>query len=191
MITVSKNAQKHFQTLLLQEPSDTHIRVFVINPGTINAECGIAYCPANEIEESDIQLKYDQFFIYVNKNIISYLKNAEIDILIDKVSSQLTLKAPYIKNNNFKKSSLLEEKIKYFLNEKINPHLSMHGGKVHLIEISKKGVAKIQFSGGCNGCSMIGLTLKEAVEKKILNAFPEIKQVSDDTDHLHGKHSFY
>ncbi|CAL4326596.1 NfuA family Fe-S biogenesis protein [Buchnera aphidicola] len=191
MITVSKNAQKHFQSLLLKEPSGTHIRVFVINPGTISAECGIAYCPKNEVEEEDVQLTYDQFFIYVNKDIIPYLKNAEIDILIDNISSQLTLKAPYIKNNNFKKSSSLEDKIKCFLNQEINPQLSMHGGQIELIEVSEKKVAKIRFSGGCNGCSMIGLTLKETVEKKILNTFPEIKKVLDDTDHSHGKHSFY
>ncbi|AHG59859.1 NfuA family Fe-S biogenesis protein [Buchnera aphidicola] len=196
MITVSKKAQKHFQSLLSKEPNGTQIRVFIINPGTVDAECGVAYCPEEEVEEVDIALKYDKFFIYVNKNIIPYLKNSEIDLVIDNLGSQLTLKAPYAKNNfsknNFsKKSFSLEEKVNYFLNTEINPQLSMHGGKINLIGISDKGVATIQFSGGCNGCSMIGLTLKETVETKLLASFPEIKKIYDETDHLHGKHSFY
>ncbi len=191
MIAISKNAQKHFTSLLLKEPSGTQIRVFIVNPGTPSAECGVAYCLENEIEESDIQLKYDKFFVYVNKNIIPFLKNTEIDLLIDKLGSQLTLKAPFAKKNTSQKMSSLEERIRYFLNTEINPQLSMHGGQVNLIKIDQNEIAVIKFSGGCNGCSMIGLTLKETVEKKILASFFEIKQVRDETKHLRGQHSFY
>lgn len=192
MINISKNAQEHFKSLLLSEPKGTQIRVFIVNPGTPNAECGVAFCLENEIEEADLALKYDKFFVYVNKNIISYLKNSEIDLVIDKIGSQLTLKAPYAKNNFSKKtSSSLEEKIRSFLNLEVNPQLSMHGGQVKLIKIDQNGIATIQFGGGCNGCAMIGLTLKSTVEKKLLASFPEIKKVHDETQHLHGKHSFY
>ncbi|QCI17918.1 NfuA family Fe-S biogenesis protein [Buchnera aphidicola (Acyrthosiphon lactucae)] len=192
MIKISKNAQKHFISLLLNEPTGTQIRIFITNPGTSNAECGVAFCPENEIEKSDIELKYDKFFVYIDKDILSYLKNAEIDLVVDKLGSQLTLKAPYAKNNFSKKeSSSLEERIKYFLRSEINTKLSAHGGQVNLIKIDQNGMAVIQFSGGCNGCSMIGLTLKETVEKKLLASFPEIKKVYDRTNHLHGKHSFY
>ncbi|QCO71084.1 NfuA family Fe-S biogenesis protein [Buchnera aphidicola] len=192
MINISQNAQEHFTKLLSNEPNGTQIRIFIVNPGTPSAECGVSFCPENEVEELDIELKYDKFFVYINKDILSYLKNSEIDLVIDKLGSQLTLKAPYAKNNFSKEtSSSLEEKIKYFLNAEINPQLSMHGGQVNLIQINQDGIATIQFSGGCNGCSMIGLTLKETVEKRLLSSFPEIKKVCDDTDHLHGKHSFY
>ncbi|ACL30887.1 NfuA family Fe-S biogenesis protein [Buchnera aphidicola] len=192
MINISKKAQEHFTSLLSNEPENTQIRVFIVNPGTPNAECGVAFCPENEIELSDIQLKYDGFFVYVNKDTISYLKNSVIDLVTDKIGSQLTLKAPYAKNNFSKKvSSSLEEKVKCFLNLEINPQLSMHGGRVELMKIDENGIAAIQFSGGCNGCSMIGSTLKETVEKKLLSSFSEIKKVYDETHHLHGQHSFY
>ncbi|ANZ22725.1 Fe/S biogenesis protein NfuA [Buchnera aphidicola (Diuraphis noxia)] len=193
MITISESAQHHFRSLLSKEPDGTQIRVFITNPGTPMAECGVAYCSIDEVEKSDIRFEYNQFSIYINKDLISFLKNAEIDLIVDKISSQLTLKAPYAKSNIFqKKYSSLEDKIKYFLNVEINPQLLMHGGEVNLIEIDQKnGTAIIQFRGGCNGCSMIGITLKETVEKKLLAAFPEIKKVYDGTEHLHGQHSFY
>ncbi|QCI24046.1 NfuA family Fe-S biogenesis protein [Buchnera aphidicola (Macrosiphoniella sanborni)] len=198
MIIVSKNAQKHLTSLLSHEPIGTQIRVFVIHPGTQIAECGLAFCHENEIEKLDIKLKYKNFFIYVNQEIISYLKNAEIDLITDHISSQLTLKAPYVKkncslekNSFYSKESSLEEKIQNFLNEEINPQLSMHGGQVHVTKIDKTGTVTIRFSGGCNGCSMIGLTLKQTVEKKLLSTFSVIKKVRDETEHLHGTHSFY
>jgi len=192
MITISQNAQEHFKLLLSNEPRGTQIRIFIVNPGTPSAECGVAFCPEDEIEKFDIEIKYDKFFVYVHKDIISFLKNSEIDLVVDKLGSQLTLKAPYAKNNFSKKIfSSLEEKIQCFLNIEINPQLSIHGGKVRLIEVNQNRIAIIQFTGGCNGCSMIGLTLKETVEKKLLASFPEIKKVYDQTDHLRGEHSFY
>lgn len=198
MITISKNAQKHLFLLLSHEPIGTQIRLFIVYPGTKMAECRLAFCHEHEISTVDVQFQYDKFFIYVNQDMIPYLKDTEIDLVTDHVSSQLTLKAPHIKKNftldkshaSFNTSSL-EEKIQNFLNQEINPQLSIHGGQVQLINLDKNGILTIKFSGGCNGCSMIGLTLKDTVEKKLLLHFSEIKKVHDTTEHLHGKHSFY
>lgn len=192
MINISDKAQNHFISLLSKEPIGTQIRVFIINPGTQNAECGVAYCTKDDVENDDIKLNYNHFFVYVNRSIVSFLKNSEIDLIVDNVGSQLTFKAPYAKQNYSKNTaSSLKDRIENFLNNNINPQLSMHGGKVHIIQISQNNTALIKFTGGCNGCSMIGITLKETVEKKILSFFPEIKKVIDQTDHLHGNHSFY
>ncbi|QCI17342.1 NfuA family Fe-S biogenesis protein [Buchnera aphidicola (Aphis helianthi)] len=191
MIKISNAAQNYFLSLLSKEPVGTQIRVFIINPGMSNAECRVAYCAIDEIEESDVKLKYNNFYIYINKSIMCFLKNSEIDLIVDKLNSQLTFKAPYATKNILNTQLSLQEKIKNFLNVEINPQLSLHGGKVNLINISDSGIAVIEFTGGCNGCSMIGVTLKEMIEKKILSFFPEIKKVIDQTHHLHGHHSFY
>ncbi|KAF0716322.1 NfuA family Fe-S biogenesis protein [Buchnera aphidicola (Aphis craccivora)] len=191
MIKISNQAQNYFISLLSKEPKGTQIRVFIINPGMQNAECKVAYCSLDEIEESDIKLEYNNFYVYVNKSIIHFLKNSEIDLIVDKLNSQLTFKAPYAKKNISNQQLSLKEQIKNFLNIEINPQLLLHGGKINLINISENNTVFIEFSGGCNGCSMIGVTLKEMVERKILSSFPEIKKVIDQTQHLHGHHSFY
>ncbi|ALD15469.1 Fe/S biogenesis protein NfuA [Buchnera aphidicola (Aphis glycines)] len=191
MIKISDQAQNYFLSLLSKEPIGTQIRVFIVNPGMTNAECRVAYCSIDEIAEHDIKLEYNNFCVYVNKSIIPFLKNSNIDLLVDKLTTQLTFTAPYARKNIIHKKCSTVEKIKNFLNTEINPQLSLHGGKVNLINISQDHIAFIEFSGGCNGCSMIGMTLKEMVEKKILSFFPEIKKVIDQTQHLHGNHSFY
>lgn len=203
MINISKNAQNYFLSLLSKEPKGTQIRVFILNPGMHNAECGVAYCAIDEVEKSDVCFKYTGFYVYINKFILDYLKDSVIDLIIDNLSSQLTFKAPYAKKNiflqkNFKKSSLqipeetsLQIRIKEFLDKEINPQLFLHGGQVNLTNISKEGLIFIKFSGGCNGCSMINFTLRDTVEKKILSSFPEVKKVIDETEHKYGNHSFY
>ncbi|WP_294088765.1 NifU family protein, partial [uncultured Actinobacillus sp.] len=67
-----------------------------------------------------------------------------------------------------------------------------HGGKVTLIEVTEDKFAILQFGGGCNGCSMVDVTLKEGIEKQLLLQFPgELAGVKDVTEHQHGEHSYY
>ncbi len=191
MIKISHEAQNYLSLLLSKEPIGTQIRIFIDNPGMPDAECKVAYCAPDEIETSDVKFKYNNFYVYINQSILHFLKNSEINLIVDKLNSYLTFQAPYAKKNIIYKKLELKDQIKNFLDIEINPQLLLHGGKVNLINISKSGIAFIEFSGGCNGCSMIGVTLKEMVEKKILSCFSEIKKVVDQTDHAHGNHSFY
>lgn len=66
----------------------------------------------------------------------------------------------------------LMERVEYMLQSQINPQLAGHGGRVSLMEITEDGYAILQFGGGCNGCSMVDVTLKEGIEKQLLNEFP-------------------
>ena len=56
----------------------------------------------------------------------------------------------------------LIERLEYTLQSQVNPSLAAHGGKVTLLEITEDGYAILQFGGGCNGCSMVDVTLKES-----------------------------
>ncbi len=67
------------------------------------------------------------------------------------------------------------ERVEYMLQSQINRQLAGHGGRVSLMEITEDGYAILQFGGGCNGCSMVDVTLKEGIEKQLLNEFPELK----------------
>jgi Fe/S biogenesis protein NfuA len=63
---------------------------------------------------------------------------------------------------------------------------------VSLIEVTEDGIALLQFGGGCNGCSMVDVTLKDGIEKQMLEQFAgEITQVKDATEHEAGEHSYY
>lgn len=67
MIRISDAAQAHFAKLLANQEEGTQIRVFVINPGTPNAECGVSYCPPDAVEATDTALKFDLLTAYVDE----------------------------------------------------------------------------------------------------------------------------
>ena len=192
MITISETAQAHFIKLLSQQAEGTNIRVFVINPGTANAECGVSYCPADAVEPDDITLPCDGSTALVDGPSKAYLEEAEIDFTTDQMGSQLTLKAPNAKLRKVANDAPLFERVNYFLQAEVNPQLAGHGGECTLMEITDDGIAILQFGGGCNGCSQIDLTLKEGIEKQLLEEMgDEIKGVKDMTEHQRGEHSYY
>ncbi len=76
------------------------------------------------------------------------------------------------------------------IESQINPGIAMHGGRVTLLDV-QDGVAFIAMGGGCQGCGLANVTLKQGVEKMIQEAMPEITQVLDMTDHALGTNPFY
>ncbi|MFV9996996.1 MAG: Fe-S biogenesis protein NfuA [Arsenophonus endosymbiont of Dermacentor nuttalli] len=192
MINITEAAQAHFAKLLENQEPGTQIRVFVINPGTPSAECGVSYCPPDAIETTDIELKFDKLSAYVDEISAPFLEEAEIDFVTDQLGSQLTLKAPNAKMRKVADDAPLFERVEYVIQSQINPQLAGHGGLVSLMEITGDRYAILQFGGGCNGCSMVDITLKEGIEKQLLNMFPEeLRGVKDLTEHQRGDHSYY
>ncbi|WAJ70011.1 Fe-S biogenesis protein NfuA [Catenovulum adriaticum] len=192
LVAISETAQLHFANLLEKQDDGTQIRIFVVNPGTPNAECGVSYCPADAIEESDIVMKFEDFNAVVDRDSEPYLEDASIDFVTDQMGSQLTLKAPNAKMRKVSEDASLRERIEYVLVSTINPQLANHGGKVSLIELTDDGVAILEFGGGCNGCSMVDVTLKEGIEKQLIEQFEgELTGVKDVTEHQAGSHSYY
>ena len=192
MINVSEAAQEHFRRLLAgQEDEDTGIRVFVVNPGTAHAECGVSYCPPDAVEENDTELKFEGFSAFVDEDSAPYLEEAEIDYQKEKTGGQLTLKAPNAKARKVDDDAPAIDRIRYYLESEINPELANHGGQVALMEFTDKGIAVLQFGGGCQGCGMVDVTLKEGIEKTLKERVPEVTGVRDVTEHAEGENPYY
>ncbi len=76
------------------------------------------------------------------------------------------------------------------LDSRINPAVASHGGHIALIDI-KEDRAYIRLEGGCQGCGMADVTLKQGVEVEIKDAVPSIIEVLDVTDHANGDNPYY
>jgi len=192
MIDITPSAEAHFRKLLEPQKEGTSIRVFVINPGTPKAECGVSYCPPEAVEASDTRLNYEGFDALVDDVSLPFLEEAFIDLVEEETGTQLTLKAPNAKMRKVKDDAPLIERVDYVIQVQINPQLASHGGFIKLIELTEDNVAVIEFGGGCNGCSQVDLTLKDGIEKELLEEFSgELNAVRDITEHQSGDHSFY
>lgn len=80
--------------------------------------------------------------------------------------------------------------IQQLLDEHINPQVASHGGHIDLVDV-QKDTAYIRMGGGCQGCGMANVTLKQGVAKAIQAQIPTITNVLDVTDHGGGTNPYY
>jgi len=193
LLSISEVAQTHFHGLLSQQDeSGVGIRVFVINGGTPQAECGVSFCPKSAVEEKDLVQEFAKFKAYVDPESAPYLEDAEIDYVEEKMGAQLTLRAPNAKARKVAEDAPLLDRVNYIVEAEINPQLASHGGNVKVTQITEDDIAILQFGGGCQGCGMADVTLKEGVEKTLMEKFnKELKGVMDVTEHAAGTNPFY
>ncbi len=192
IIEITPGASDYLVDLLAkQETESIGVRVFVQQPGTPQAETCLAYCRPGEEQEGDIQIDGMPFAVYLEEKSIPFLEEAVIDYSEDRMGGQLTIKAPNSKLPKVNENSTIEEKINYVLWTEVNPMLASHGGEVSLIDLVEDNVAVLQFGGGCQGCSAVDMTLKDGVEKTLLEHVPELTGVRDITDHTDKSQAFY
>ena len=91
---------------------------------------------------------------------------------------------------NAEPGSETSRRIQKILDEKINPSVAKHGGKIQFKEYKENRVY-ITMEGGCQGCSMSKVTLKSGVERTLREEIPELLEVVDITDHHSGEKPFY
>jgi Fe/S biogenesis protein NfuA len=89
-------------------------------------------------------------------------------------------------------TSPLALRISSVLEQSVNPSIASHGGRADLLALdADQGIAYLRLSGGCQGCAMSQMTLKQGIETTLLEEVPELTRVVDVTDHGGGENPFY
>ena len=80
--------------------------------------------------------------------------------------------------------------VKKVLDERVNPAVAGHGGHIALIDVQGARVY-VRLEGGCQGCGMAGVTLKQGIENEIKRHVPQIEEILDVTDHASGTNPYF
>lgn len=191
MITITASAQEYLVDLLSKQEDVKGVRVFINQPGTPRAETCIAYCREDDNVSQDELVEYEALTAWFDAASLPYLEDALVDYASDRMGGQLTIKAPNAKLPRVDENSSIEDRINYVLYNEVNPGLAAHGGEVSLMEVIDGEVAILRFGGGCQGCGMVDLTLKDGVERTLLEQLPQLKAVRDITDHSDRSQAYY
>jgi Fe/S biogenesis protein NfuA len=192
MIEITAPAQDYFRRLIGQQDEEgLGLRLSVNHAGTPGASCDLQFCPQGQNLPDDTTVTFDGFDLFVARGSEPWLEKAEIDFEEDSTGGQLTIKAPGIKGAEPSSEAPLEERVGWLLDTEINPALASHGGRVALVEITEQKEVVLQFGGGCHGCGMADVTLKQGIEQTLTQRIPEITAVKDATDHRAGTNPYY
>lgn len=188
MIQISESAQTHFRRLLQTQGGDAvGIRISAVHPGTPRADARLEFAEHGDLLGDEWEVQCEGFVLFVDAPSAKFLDGAEIDMQAQSAGSQLTIRAPKIKGESPKGDASLIERVQWLLDSEINPQLASHKGQVALDSIDADGVVYLRFGGGCHGCGMADVTLKQGIEKTLIGRIPEISAVRDATDHSTGQ----
>jgi Fe/S biogenesis protein NfuA len=137
--------------------------------------------------EEDRVVALDGIDLYLDAQSASYLQGATLDYVEGLSGAGLQFDNP---NQTILASHPLAGRIQEILDQRINPGLAGHGGNVSLVDI-QDGRVVVSFGGGCQGCGMIDMTLKDGVVAELQREIPEISEVVDVTDHNAGENPYY
>ncbi len=189
MITVTEVAKKKFRETIEAEGRQGHgLRVIVNNAGTDQPEFALNFVAPDEVREDDQIDDVGEFKVYMDPQSAKHLEDATIDFIDDLAESGFKVDAP---NAGIPRpSGPVAEAVQTVLQEKINPAIAAHGGIVSLVAV-EDATAYLRFGGGCQGCGMVNVTLKQGVEKTLFEDVPQITKVMDVTDHAAGTNPYY
>jgi Fe/S biogenesis protein NfuA len=84
----------------------------------------------------------------------------------------------------------IADRVRQVLDTQVNPAIASHGGLISLVGIEDTEIY-VEMSGGCQGCALSRMTLRQGVEKMLRQAIPELTAVHDITDHASGENPFF
>ena len=188
MITVTEAAITKIKSL--QESNDAMgmaIRVKVRENGPAAFDYNVRFVPVEDKTEQDQTVEEQGIAFYIDEESASMIQGASLDFVE-------SVQGAGFKFDNPNKPPLLNDplaaRVHQILEEKINPGVASHGGRVALMDV-KDGRVYLKLGGGCQGCGMVDVTLKQGIEATLKEEIPEIIEVLDTTDHASGTNPYY
>jgi NFU1 iron-sulfur cluster scaffold homolog, mitochondrial len=84
----------------------------------------------------------------------------------------------------------LYEQVSRVFDQQVNPMVARHGGRVELIDV-QEGVVMLRMGGGCQGCGMADVTLRQGIEGMLAQLVPDVRGIVDITDHATGSNPYF
>jgi len=83
----------------------------------------------------------------------------------------------------------LYDRVADLFETQVNPMVARHGGRIELIDV-QDAIVLLRMSGGCQGCGMADVTLRQGIEAMLRQEVPEVQGITDITDHASGSNPY-
>jgi len=185
-LTITDNARsKILEFRAAEKKEGLALRVGIRGRGPGGFDHAMRFVEPSDRAEGDRVIDGGGFEVYVDPDSAGNLDGTTIDFVESPQGSGFRIDNP---NPLWKDPDA--QAVQRILDEEINPAVAQHGGFVTLLDV-KDGVVYVQMGGGCQGCGMVDVTLKQGIEVRIREAVPAIREIVDSTDHAGGRNPFY
>lgn len=185
MITFSETAQARLVEMLKAEGHEEWaIRVRVKGRDNDTFVYSFDSVPVTDKSAGDEVVETGSFPVYIDPASAKRIRGASVDLSVEEMGRFV------VDNPNPVWDEEAADKVASLIVNKVNPAVAVHGGRVSLVDFDED-IAYIVMQGGCQGCGLATVTLRQGIEKLILNEAPEVRSIVDVTAHDEGETPFF
>jgi Fe/S biogenesis protein NfuA len=197
VINITDRAHSQILELRAQEDDGDSLGLRIEVTGVRGADFlyDLAFEPLAEAADDDHRYDDRGLAVVVPAASVDNLRGATLDLPTAAGQGGLVLRNPNrpatpTLGDAIELTGSPEEKIRQLLDQQVNPALASHGGYATLVRV-EGSTAHVSMGGGCQGCAVSAMTLRDGIQAAILANVPEITEVVDTTDHAAGENPFY
>ncbi|MCA9738137.1 MAG: NifU family protein [Gemmatimonadota bacterium] len=144
----------------------------------------------DEVAQQDRTFDMGGFQVVVDAASVDALEGAEVDYVERVNEAGFEVRPAPRAGSGPSATGPVADRVRAMLDERINPAVAAHGGAIELVGVDGTDVY-IEMTGGCQGCAMSRMTLRQGVERMLREEIPEITAVHDATDHSSGANPYF
>ncbi len=193
MITFTDRARDMVQSFLGDGEAQA-LRITMSGPPTA-PRFELTLVDPEERREDEREVDAGGFAVYVAEADSEALDGATVDY-VDRVNEsgfevRTAATAPEAspRRSRGEPSGEIADRVRAVLESQVNPAIAAHGGMISLVDVEETDVY-VEMSGGCQGCALSRMTLRQGVERMLREAVPELTAVHDVTDHASGENPY-
>ena len=175
------------------DPSSLGLRVEITGTSGVEYAYDLTFDPIAEADDADAVYQQEALPVIVPAGSIEQLTGATLDVPAGG-GPGLVLRNPNrpdpLSGKHLELTGSVAEQVEQLLKEQINPALAAHGGYAELKGVEGDKVY-VTMGGGCQGCAVSAMTLRDGIARSIKEAIPEVTEVIDTTDHEAGENPYY
>lgn len=191
MLTFTKKAREQVLSFIENESTPVALRVAVLPGSPLAPQYELSLVDEWDKADDDAVVELDGFKVYIDPESAQKLEGASVDWIETVEGGGFQVENPNIKPiGSEPPTGELAKQVAKVIDTRINPAVASHGGRIGLVDV-RDNVVYVQLSGGCQGCGMATVTLKQGIERMLKETFPEIVEVVDVTDHARGTDPYY
>jgi Fe/S biogenesis protein NfuA len=197
-LTVTEAARDKILELRDQEddPTSLGLRIEVTGVHGVEYAYDLTFDPVAEADAEAGDAVYEQggLPVIIPAASIEQLHGATLDLPSSAGQGGLVLRNPNrpdpLSGKDLELTGEMADKVSQLLEQRINPALAAHGGFAEMKGV-EGDVVYVTMGGGCQGCAVSAMTLREGIARSIMEAIPEVRDVIDVTDHTAGANPYY
>ena len=191
MLTFTDRARDMVKSFIDQSDGELSFLRIASHGSPMTPHFELSLVARDERASEDREIALDDFTVLVPEGSLAVLEGATVDF-VERVNESGFEVRPVERT----KADLpapegpIADRVREVLASQVNPAISSHGGAINLIDVQDTEVY-LEMSGGCQGCAMSRLTLRQGVERMLRQEIPELTAVHDVTDHASGENPYF